>query len=282
MARRRQENVKDKRTPIKIRPIQRKASGKITEPWAILERLLAEVSTFSPIRNCRVRLYWQKDWKQDVDGIAVGAMACKASELDRNLVEESGGETPDIFIKLPEKQWPQLDDKEKERRIFHELLHIHPAKDSNGGQKSDSKDRPLWRLGRHPIATFHEEIARYGAEMVIGSNQRVLDAMRASDQPLLAHAEKEAAAADGEAKTPVKPPLAAGDWEGIDVAEVPDMPAAALRAFNTKEIVTLKDLTDWQAKKGDFWAKDLPGVGSACEEKIAAAMEAFWASRKTE
>ena len=182
---------KEKRTPIKVRPILRKSGGKICEPWAILERLLEE-NIFQPIRNCRVRLFWQKDWKVDPDGIANGAMVCKASEIDRNLVEEASGECIDVIVKLPEKQWPKLSDKEKERRLFHELCHVHPAKDSNGEQKQDEKGRPLWRLGRHPVATFHEELARYGAEMVIGSNQAVLDAMRAADEPLLAEAEKAA------------------------------------------------------------------------------------------
>ena len=183
---------KDKRTPIKVRPILRKSGGKVTEPWSIMEKLLAECTTFSQIRNCRVKMFWQKDWKVDLDGIATGAMICKASEIDRNLVEEASGECIDVIMKLPEKQWPQLSDKEKERRIFHELCHVHPAKDAKGEQKQDDKGRPLWRLGRHPVATFHEELARYGEKMVIGSNQAVLDAMRAADEPLLAEAEKKA------------------------------------------------------------------------------------------
>ncbi|MFH0982812.1 MAG: putative metallopeptidase [Planctomycetota bacterium] len=195
MARRakRQGQQEEKRTKIKVRPIPRKSGGKVTEPWAILEALLKDDPSFNQIRNCRVRLWWQKDWKVDPDGITTGAMVCKASEIDRNLVEETGGETPDVFIKLPEKQWPMLDEREKEHRIFHELCHVHPAKDANGEQKRDEKNRWLWRLGRHPVTAFHEELAKYGAEMVIGHNQAVLDAMRRADAPLYAETEKTAA-----------------------------------------------------------------------------------------
>lgn len=289
MPRRKKENVKDKRTPIKVKPIQRKVGGKVTEPWAILERLLKDVHGFDPIRNCRVRLFWQRDGKMDVDGIAVGATVCKANEIDRNLAEESGGETPDIFIKIAEKTWSQLDAKQRERLLFHELCHVHPAKDANGEQKMDSKDRPLWRIGKHPITAFHEELARYGAEMVIGSNQAVLDAAARADAPLLAEGERVAserkAATAGET-TPTNPPAnAPGNWEGIELCDVPNMPPAALKAFNKATpdpLVTLGDLSAYQAKKGDFWAKDLPGVGPALREKIENAMTEFWASRKAD
>ena len=185
----------EKKTAIKIRPVLRKQNGQVTEPYAILDRLLAKEPAFIPIRHCRIKMWWQKDWKADADGIVTGATVCKATELDRNLVEEAKGETPDVFIRLPEKLWAEYSAAKKEQVLFHELCHVHPAKDANGEQRRDAKDRPLWRMGRHPITTFHEELAKYGAEAVIGSNQAVLDAMRRADAPLLAEAEKQAAAA---------------------------------------------------------------------------------------
>ena len=192
MARRKDGATTEKRTPVKYRPIPRKNAGRVTEPWSIMERLLADEPAFQDIRHCRVRLLWQKDWKVDADGIATGAMVCRASELDRLLVEETAGtkETPDIFIKLGEKNWTVYDEKTKERLLYHELLHIHRALDGKGEQKKDALGRQLWRIGRHPIATFPQELAKYGAEAVFGSNQAVLDAMRDADQPLLKDAGK--------------------------------------------------------------------------------------------
>ena len=46
---------------------------------------------------------------------------------------------------------------------------------------------------------------------------------------------------------------------------------------NHPSIVTVGDLADWQEKKGDFWAKDIAGIGPSAEENIVAAMDAFWA-----
>ena len=194
MARKQASGQKEeKRSPIRIKPIPRKSGGKVTEPWATMEGLLQNEATFKSISHCRVRLWWQKDSKADADGIAVGATVCKANEIDRALVEDSEGgtrETPDVFIKLAEKCWQQSTPARREQLLFHELCHIHRAQDANGEQKRDTKGRLLWRIGRHPIQTFHAELAKYGAEAVIGSNQAVLDAMRAADEPLLAEAAK--------------------------------------------------------------------------------------------
>ena len=194
MARRKKSSgpVEPKRSPIKVYPIPRisRDTKKPTEPWVILDKLL-EKSTFRPIRMCSIKLWWQKDWKVDADGIATGATVCKASEIDRNLVEEHApkGVSLDINIRIAEKAWQHYSDKKKEQLIFHELCHVHPAKNAKGEQKYDMKNRPLWRIGRHPISTFPEELAEYGEEAVIGNNQAVLDAMHKASEPLLAAAE---------------------------------------------------------------------------------------------
>jgi len=174
----------EKRTPVKFKPIVHKHAGKITEPWQIMERLIGEVDHFAPIKGANIKLWWAKDWKTDVDGIATGSQVCKASEIDRNLVEESGGETPDVFIKLAEKLWPTMSAEEKEHLLFHELCHVRPAKDSNGQQKRDAKERLLWRLARHPITAFHDEVTRYGIQSVIGRNTVLASAITAIERPL--------------------------------------------------------------------------------------------------
>ncbi len=173
-----------KKTAVKLRAIPRKHAGKITEPWAIMEGLIEECCFFAPLKIAKIKLWWQKDWKVDVDGIATGAQCSKASEMDRILAEEASGETVDLFIKLPETQWATLDEREKERRIFHELCHFKPANDSNGNQKRDAKDRLLWRLSRHPITAFAQEIERFGVDEVLGANAKIVEAIRHAERPM--------------------------------------------------------------------------------------------------
>ncbi len=245
------EETQEKKTPVKLRPIARKHAGKITEPWAIMERLIAEVEHFAHLKVARIKLWWQKDWKADVDGIATGAQVCKASELDRNIAEDAGGETPDLFIKLPESQWPTLDDTEKEHRIFHELCHCKPAKNANGNQKRDSKDRLLWRLGRHPITAFHEEIERYGVEAVIGHNARIMEAITYADRPM----EKLFAQADSNAQSSDAGIAHGTEWRLHRVGAA-GFTEKQIDALEGADLDTLGELRDAMQRHGEWWAKN--------------------------
>lgn len=68
-------------------------------------------------------------------------------------------------------------------------------------------------------------------------------------------------------------------WKLVPLADLkPAISPRYLKALaeNIKPIVTIGDLTDWQAAKGDFWAADIKGVGKAAQDEIAAATEQFW------
>lgn len=80
-------------------------------------------------------------------------------------------------------------------------------------------------------------------------------------------------------------PAAADDsWRQTTLAELtdPDISPRYLRALaeNEPPILTLGDLTDWQQAKGDYWAKDLHGMGEKGQEEISDATIAFWQRRK--
>ena len=255
----------EKKSPIKIKPIPRKHAGKITAPWALMERLIAEVSEFAHLKVAKIKLWWQKDWKADVDGIAIGAQVCKASEVDRNLVEESSGETVDLFIKLPEKVWPTLNDTEKEHRMFHELCHIMPALNANGDQKRDSKDRLLWRLRKHPITAFHEELERFGIERVIGHNSAILTSIESADRPMeKIFDESEKKAADN-----------SSGWQELSIHEL-GLPELIAKKVTDAGHLTIGKLSKLMNDHGQWWPKEIPGIGEASGEKIENAFANFW------
>ena len=247
----------EKRVPIKLRPVVRKHAGKITDPYRIMERLLEECDEFEPIREAKIRMYWRKDWQADVDGVIVGAQCCKASDRERLLAEEHG-ESVDLIILLPEKAWPTLDDTEKEHRLYHELCHFAPALDSNGNQKQDEKDRPLWRLKRHPITAFRSEVRRYGVDRILDHNGRMVVAAEASEMPLFN-------AADG-----------ASGWRVRSIEGNLDIPAGTLKALHRKDIVTLGELTDLINRNPQRWHESVPGVGSAAAQRVGDAYATFW------
>lgn len=258
MGRKKGSSTEEKKTPVKLRPIARKHAGKITEPWAIMEKMIAEKPCFEHLKVAKIKLWWQKDWKADVDGIATGAQVCKASEIDRNLAEESGGETVDLFIKLPEQQWPTLDETEKRHRIFHELCHIRPAKNAEGNQKRDSKDRLLWRLRRHPITAFPEEIEEFGIERVIGHNASVLDSIRLADRPmekLFDQAEANAAGANGQVNGETPKLSDPEPWLTAKISEI-GFKSNHQEALELAGIHTAGELQQRIKRHGDFWPKE--------------------------
>jgi len=251
----------EKRVPIKLKPVLRKHAGKITEPYRIMERLLDECEEFEPIKDAHIRMYWRKDWQADVDGVVVGAACAKATDRERLFAEE-GGETVDLIILLPEETWPTLKDEEKEHRLYHELCHFAPALDSNGDQKQDEKDRPQWRLKRHPIVAFPTEVVRYGVEAILQRNERLAAQLEAIERPLLAGGDT-----NGQRDT---------GWRALLIAGNLDIPAGTLKALERKGIETLGELTDTINTSPLAWHVGVPGVGAAAAQKVSDAYSDFW------
>src|SRR6185437_2021762 len=70
-------------------------------------------------------------------------------------------------------------------------------------------------------------------------------------------------------------------WRGVALSSLaPAIKQSKLKvlAENTPSITTLGELADWQAKKGEFWAKDLRGLGDGGREQIEKACEAYYAA----
>lgn len=276
----------EKKTPTKLAPISPN-----TEPWKVLKATIKEMvaedeTRFGHLQNCKLRLFWAKDWKADADGIVIGAQVCKANEIDRLLVEggEGKGESPDIFIKLPKVQWPKLDQDEKTHRLYHELCHIRPALDTAGNQKRDSLDRPLWRLGRHPITAFHEEIKRFGVDRVLGHNGRIVELIATIDRPLLAAMEKANAAEDAadESAAAAGSKTVATDadgWKRMAITEL-QLPPAVESYVIAAGYRRIGKFSEYMADKADFWDRDLKVGGQRKPPRFREAIEeaflGFW------
>jgi len=250
----------EKKTATKVQLIPRKHAGKITEPYAIMESMIAEKPCFEHLKIASIKLWWQKDWKADVDGIVTGAMCCKASEVDRNLAEQNGDGSVDLFIKLPRDQWPGLGDTEKQHRIYHELCHFRPALNTEGNQKRDTKDRLLWRIRRHPVTAFYEEIEEFGIDRIVNHNKSVMDMIRHTDRPMEKQFDaSEEKVADTGGSTASK---AWQQWEADCLAEY-GLPAGKLKLLKEAGLATMGKLIDRMNKAGaeDFWWKDIKGFG---------------------
>jgi hypothetical protein len=109
--------------------------------------------------------------------------------------------------------------------------------------------------------------------------EELMNFVRGAEAPLF----DAAAGEDGDDAKPAKPAPAKGPWEKVELSQIDGMPKAALRAFNKvtpDPLVTMKDLQEFQAKHGEFWAKDLKGVGPKARQEIEDCLEAFWTAYK--
>ena len=96
--------------------------------------------------------------------------------------------------------------------------------------------------------------------------------------------------AHGKVEMPLfKPPDTGADgepamWRNMPLVELqpPEISVKTLKALDEHEppIVNLGELSDWQNEKGDFWAKDIHGLGPAGRAEIEEACQGFWLRHK--
>lgn len=98
-----------------------------------------------------------------------------------------------------------------------------------------------------------------------------------------AQAEAPAAAA-AENQQPAIPQAPDDSWRVVKLMDLkgPDIRPSVLKALEDHEppIRTVGELADWTAIKGQFWGKDIKGVGPAAQVSIECSLEAFWRRRK--
>ena len=158
--------MEERRKKTTLRKVKRKHSGKITQPYAIMERLIKEIGQFDQLRNAKIVIVWKSGWKPTKDDILKHAQIRKLSELEREI----WGDEYDLCLMLHRELWQSsaFSEEQREMDVFHELCHVvAEIDDKTGDQKKDDRGRLCWRLRNHPIQRFPEEIERYGLNKVL-------------------------------------------------------------------------------------------------------------------
>lgn len=280
------DSLEERRKKTTLRKAERKHAGKITQPYAIMERLIKEVEDFAPLRKAKIIIVWKSGWKPSKDEILKHAQIRKLSELEREI----WGDEFDMCMLLHRELWQsaRFSEEEREMDIFHELCHPVPEiDDQSGDQLQDEKGRLCWRLRNHPIQRFPEEIERYGLEKVLNleeaarvaaDDERSQAEARAEEndarRPLLAAAAKNAAG-NGQADD--------NSWKKIQAETLSGLTEKAREALAGAGIETLGQLQTAMAK-GDYWAKDA-GIHGRFRTPIEDAFNNFlveWSTRQNE
>lgn len=73
-------------------------------------------------------------------------------------------------------------------------------------------------------------------------------------------------------------PFGKEGWQAVQLADLqdPHIKVGVLKVLSENGIHTMGQLAEWQKEKGDYWAKDIKGVGKAACDSIAAATDAYW------
>lgn len=166
-----------KRRAVKIRLAQRMNAGKVTEPYQIMEEIIA--TDRKDLVAVKIGIAWHTGWRPDADNVRTHGKCQKRSDLDRSL------DTYDAIIILSETSWLAFTGSDKVRLITHELEHIQLASDKNGEPLIDDKGRQVIRMKRHDVADFASIIQKFGLPPCL-SDVQIADA----DRPLFKLAEE--------------------------------------------------------------------------------------------
>jgi hypothetical protein len=258
--------IEERRKKTTLRKIERKHAGRITQPYKILESLIADVEQFRPLAAAKIIIVWKSGWKPTKDDILKHAQIRKLSELEREI----WGDEYDLCMLLHRELWQsaRFTDDQREQDVFHELLHVTAEiDDKTGDQKKDDRGRLCWRLRNHPIQRFPEEIERYGLEAILHLDE-----------------DAKAAAADEESKADAiatendegRPLLAIAGGTSSNAVDIETMPIVRLvayakgkariakrtiKALEDAGIDTIGKLAALMREKAEWWHKEVDGVG---------------------
>lgn len=238
---------------------------------AVYQTMDRIVTTYHPdmaAHECRIAIAGHSGWTEDADGRLKLGQCKRATDLDRDLHHF------DFVILVNTQAWERLSEEQREAVLDHELCHIALARDSDGEVKKDERGRVCWRLRKHDVEEFTAIIERRGlykpdlerfAAAVVGQ----------SSHPLFADQEG--------GPEPPKVTAEGGEvWRSLPIDELLKLvnrPQAAKALRENCEqlgLATIGRFSDWMAMQGDYWHRNLEGIGDSAADSIDNAWSQFW------
>lgn len=286
MAKRRQKAPKEKKLKaVQFRPIEREHGGKVTEPYKILDTLVAKHHKDLLEAEANILIGWDLGpAKPDCDGFIKFGRVRKGSDVDRATAGY------DILLVIRQEVFNSFDSTRKHAEIDRLLCRCAVQRDAHGEIVSDEKGRSVFRL-RKPVEVFPENVARYGfhqepklAECLTRYNdsQRPLlkddkpkRASRKASEPALAPGEEVPSShlrngrngkTNGEAKAPEP-----GSLDALD------MPYPIVELCQASDLRTVEDVVKFREEYGELGLAELKGMGSERADVLWSAVEKYQA-----
>lgn len=266
--------IEERRKKTTLRKVKREHSGKITQPYAIMERLIKEVGDFFPLRNAKIVICWKSGWKPTKDDILKHAQIRKLSELEREI----WGDEYDLCLLLHRELWQssKFSEAQREMDIFHELCHpVAEIDDKTGDQKLDDRDRLCWRMRNHPIQRFPEEIDRYGLEKVLDLDET---AKSAAEDEISQESVKKTENDEGRPLLQESEKVSAKQLESMDIETLqkfsPKISNRQIKSLSNAGYDTVGKLVAHMRANGEWWHRDAIGIGKNSKVPIEDAVAA--------
>lgn len=148
-----------------------------TEPYRLLQELLAGIHRRIPEAGARILLVWRKGWKPDRDGRLTLGQCRKASDLERVI---QGVEAYDFVILLNKEAWNVFDRPRRLWLLDHECCHAAFVHDEQG-VKRDEHNRPVTRIRKHDLEEFGDIYERHGAHVSAALERFAVITLRQAD-----------------------------------------------------------------------------------------------------
>lgn len=281
MARRRREPKEKKLRKVNFAPIEREHGGKLTEPYKVLEAMIAKHHKELNEAETRILIGWDLGpAKPDADGFLKFGRIRKGSDVDRACADY------DVLLVIRKEIWQSFDATRKNAEIDRLLCRVAVNRDQHGEIVVDEKGRASYRM-RKPVEVFPENVARFGfhqepklAECLTRYNdsQRPLlkentgpkKRGKRSDEPALDPGELPPAAhmRNGNGKS-AKPAPEPGSLEALDI------PHPILEACAGADLRTVEDIVRYQSQYGELGLANLKGMGSEKAEALWATVSAY-------
>ena len=147
-----------------------------TDAAAIAYRLVQTVPELEHIKSARIAWLFTLDELKLGGGQKAAIISTPTVQgnlrklfewfLDEMTAELFDGDAADFLVRVSVGAWESIDAIRRERLVFHELCHLVHAEDRYGAPLFDDEGRPALKLVPHDTEVFHEEIRRYGVEVV--------------------------------------------------------------------------------------------------------------------
>jgi len=164
------KEAKQKRVTVQLIP--RYTGDNLTESYRIMEMFVK--AERDDLKDLTIGMAWRIGWRPDPNRVLKLGECRKRGDLDRELDDY------DFIILLNQDAFNSMEDDEKRRLIFHQLMHAQVVVGTDGKPKKNDRGRFVCRIRKHDFEEFRAVMLKFNCEEDLSdiAQERIADAKR--------------------------------------------------------------------------------------------------------